>query len=79
MEILHGLKKHSCEIYLNHSFILVVASTFYFDEGGFDAEFSCSGMWEGMLVTSWAFGAPGVLQFQHFSSLTRSIKKYSHL
>jgi hypothetical protein len=33
MEILHGLKKHSDENYLNHSFVLVVASAFYFDEG----------------------------------------------
>ena len=34
MVILHGLiKMFKLEFYLNHSFVLVVASAFYFDEG----------------------------------------------
>ena len=62
MVILHGLiKMFKLKLYLNHSFVLVVASVFYFDEGVLILSFIL-GDEEGMLETSLAFVAPGVLQ-----------------
>ena len=52
MVILHGLiKMFKLKLYLNHSFVLVVASVFYFDEGVLMPSFIL-GHEEGTLMTS---------------------------
>ena len=40
--------------------------------------FSCFGMWEGMLVTSWAFVVPGVLHNLPRSGIHVGVSKLPH-